>query len=88
MSSVKSQHVVRSTTADTWRWLWPDVLMRILPLGLIPGAYIVLFHLPLAFLGLTLGNLPQQLALGLGVGILMAAFAAVYRMYIAGPWFR
>src|SRR6266568_3775670 len=88
VSSVKSQHVVRSTTADTWRWLWPDVLMRILPLGLIPGAYIILFHLPLAFLGLTLGNVPQQLVLGLGVGILTAAFAAVYRMYIVGPWFR
>jgi membrane protease YdiL (CAAX protease family) len=88
VSSIKSQHVVRSTTAGTWRWLWPDVLMRILPLGLIPGAYIVLFHLPLAFLGLTLGNVAQQLALGLGVGILTAAFAAVYRMYIVGPWFR
>ncbi len=88
MSSIKSQHVVRSTTADTWRWLWPDVLMRILPLGLIPFVYIALFHLPLAFLGLTPGNVPQQLALGLGVGILTAAFAAVYRMYIVGPWFR
>lgn len=88
MSSIQSQHVVRSTTADTWRWLWPDVLMRILPLGLIPFAYIALFHLPLAFLGLTLGNVPRQLALGLGVGLLLAAFAAVYRMYIVGPWFR
>lgn len=88
MSSIKSQHVVRSTTADTWRWLWPDVLMRILPLGLIPFTYIAIFHLPLAFLGLTLGNVPQQLTLGLGVGILMAAFSAVYRMYIVGPWFR
>src|SRR5215472_12759072 len=80
VSSIKSQQVVRSTTADTWRWLWPDVLMRILPLGLIPFVYIAIFHLPLAFLGLTLGNVPQQLVLGLGVGILMAAFSAVYRM--------
>src|SRR6266496_58735 len=30
----------------------------------------------------------QQAALGLVVGILMAAFAATYRMYIVGPWFR
>src|SRR5258708_16215398 len=87
VSSIKSQHVVRSTTADTWRWLWPDVLMRILPLGLIPFAYIVLFHVPLAFLGLTLGNVPQQLALGLGVVILMAAFAPVYPIHILVPCF-
>src|SRR5215469_13239548 len=66
VSSIKSQHVVRSTTADTWRWLWPDVLMRILPLGLIPFAYIAIFHLPPAFLGLTLGNVPHQLFLVLG----------------------
>src|SRR5215472_11651992 len=88
VSSIKSQFVVRSTTADTWRWLWPDVLMRILPLGLIPFAYIAIFHLSPAFLGLTLGNVAQQLAFGLAVGIFMSSFAAVYRMYIVGPWFR
>jgi membrane protease YdiL (CAAX protease family) len=88
VSSVQSQHVVRSTTADTWRWLWPDVLMRILPLGLVPFVYIAVFHLPLSFLGLTPGNVPQQLVIGVGLGILMAIFAAIYRMYIVGPWFR
>src|SRR5260370_20783648 len=88
VSSIKSQHVVRSTTADTWRWLWPDVLMRILPLGLIPFAYIVLFHVPLAFLVLTLGHVPPQLALGLGLGLLRASFAPVYRMHIVAPSVR
>lgn len=62
--------------------------MRILPLGLIPFLYITIFHLPLAFLGLTLGNVPQQLIIGIGIGILMAASAAIYRMHIVGPWFR
>src|SRR6266487_2428661 len=88
VSSIKSQHVVRSTTADTWRWLWPDVLMRILPMGLIPFLYIAVLHLPLAFLGLTLHDVPQQVVIGLVIGIGMAAFAASYRMFIVGPGFR
>jgi membrane protease YdiL (CAAX protease family) len=88
VSSTKSPQVVRSTVADTWRWLWPDVLMRIIPMTIIPFAYIAIFHLPLSFLGLTLHNVPQQIALGLFVGILMTAFATLYRMYVVGPWFR
>lgn len=88
MSSVKSPDVVRSTVADSWRWMWPDLLMRIIPCTLIPFVYIAIFHLPLAFLGLTLNNAREQIAIGLLVGIVMAAFAAIYRMLIVGPWFR
>ena len=73
---------------DTWRWVWPDMLMRILPLGAIPFLYVAVLHLPLAFLGLTLRNWPQQLLLGIIIGIPMAAFATTYRMRIVGPWFR
>ncbi len=88
MSSVKSPQVVRSTVVDTWRWLWPDMLMRILPLGAIPFLYIAVLHLPLSFLGLTLHNWPQQLLLGIVIGIPLAAFAITYRTWIVGPWFR
>jgi membrane protease YdiL (CAAX protease family) len=88
VSSEKSQHVVRSTVTDTWRWMWSDTLMRIIPLALIPFIYIYFLHLPLSFLGLTLHDVPQQLMLGLGIGIFMAAFATFYRMYVVGPWFR
>ncbi len=88
VSSTKSTEVARSTVATTWRWLWPDVLMRILPLGAIPFLYIALFHLPLSFLGLTLHNWPLQLALGIGVGLAMTVFAIGYRIIVVGPWFR
>jgi hypothetical protein len=88
VSSVKSPQVVRSTVADTWRWLWSDTLMRILPLGAIPFLYIVVLHLPLSFLGLTLHDWPQQFLLGIGIGIPMAIFAITYRIWIVGPWFR
>jgi membrane protease YdiL (CAAX protease family) len=62
--------------------------MRIIPLTAIPFLYIAIFHLPPAFLGLTLNNWPFQLVIGLAIGIIMACFAAMYRMYILGPGFR
>lgn len=88
MSTTKSSQVARNTVADTWRWLWPDLLMRIIPLAVIPFLYIAIFHLPLAFLGLTLRNWPQQLVIGLVVGVFMTFFAITYRILIVGPWFR
>jgi len=87
VSTLKSSHVARSTIADTWRWLWPDLLIRIVPLSVVPFLYIAIFHLPLAFLGLTLNNVPQQLFVGIVIGIVMTAFAVIYRMYVVGPWF-
>jgi len=62
--------------------------MRIIPLATIPFLYIAIFHLPLAFLGLTLHNWPQQLVIGLVAGIMMACFAAAYRKFILSPGFH
>jgi membrane protease YdiL (CAAX protease family) len=89
VSSTKSTHPVpRSTVADTWRWMWPDLLMRLIPFGVAPFLYIAIFHLPFSYLGLTWGNVPQQLAIGIIVGIVMTVFAICYRIVIIGPWFR
>ncbi len=88
MSTTQSTQVARSTVNDTWRWMWPDLLMRILPMGVVPFLYIAFLHLPLSFLGLTLHNASEQLIIGLVVGVVMAAFAIVYRMLLVGPWFR
>src|SRR5690349_17811664 len=81
VSTLKSSDIKRSTVADTWRWLWPDVLMRIIPLTVIPFLYIAIFHLPLSFLGLTLHNWPQQFVIGTVIGIAMTCFASAYRMF-------
>jgi len=80
--------VVRSTVADTWRWMRPDLLTRIVPMGIVPFLYISIFHLPLSFLGLVVGNIPQQIVLGISVGVVMSIFAMIYRMYVVGPGFR
>src|SRR5260370_328158 len=73
VSTIKSSQVVRNMVADTWRWLWPDTLMRVIPLAAIPFLYVAIFHLPLAFLGLTLHNWPQQLIIGLVFSFLYLA---------------
>lgn len=88
MSSQKSVQVTRSTVASTWRWLWPDVLVRIVPMTVVPFLLLLFLHLPLSFLGLTLTDWPRQLLLGLLIGVGMAAFATTYRILIVGPWFR
>src|SRR5260221_6144192 len=88
VSTIKSPQVVQNMVADTWPWLWLDPLMRVIPLAAIPFLYVAIFHLPLAFLGLTLHNWPQQLIIGLVVGVVMTFFAITYRILIVGPWFR
>jgi len=57
-------------------------------MGVIPFIYIAIFHLPFSFLGLTLHDVPLHILLGLLIGVIMAAFSALYRMYIVSPWFR
>lgn len=88
MSHPQAARVARSTPATTWRWLWPDVLMRIVPLTAMPLLSITLLHLPPAWLGLTPGNWPWQLGAGLPIGLAMAGFATGYRLLVIGPRFR
>ena len=82
------EKVVRSTVVDTWRWMRLDLLTRIVPLGIVPFLYISIFHLPLSFLGLVAEHIPQQIVLGISVGVVMSIFATLYRMYIVVPGFR
>ncbi|HTI14300.1 MAG TPA: CPBP family intramembrane glutamic endopeptidase [Dictyobacter sp.] len=88
MSSIQSSQIVHSTVATTWRWMWPDILMRIVPMTIVPFIYVTFLHLPLSFLGLIFTNIPLHIVVGIVVGLFMAIFAIVYRMYVVGPWFR
>ncbi len=88
MSHLDSAHIARSTVATSWRWIWPDVLLRLLPMSLAPFIYIKFLGLPFSFLGLSLTNWPVQLLLGLLIGLGMGAFAVTYRILVVGPWFR
>lgn len=88
MPDSQSPQLTRSTPATTWRWLWPDVLVRILPLTASPLLFAALFHLPPAWLGLTAGNWPGQVVIGLPIAAAMAAFAILYRSQVLGTRFR
>lgn len=88
VAAVKSAEVAYSTPSITWRWMWPDILMRIIPMGIVPFLYSVIFHFPLINFGLVLTSVPLHLIVGLLVGIGLAIFAILYRMYVVGPWFR
>ncbi|GHO43022.1 CPBP family intramembrane glutamic endopeptidase [Ktedonospora formicarum] len=88
VSTLKSKQLVRSTVRMSWRWMWPDMLMRVIPMALVPFLYITLLHLPLSFLGLTLTNAPLHIIVGLLVGGFMATFAIGYRMFVVGRAFR
>ena len=68
--------------------MWPDTLMRVLPMAIVPLLYAGIFHLPLSSLGIALYHVPTALSIGLVVGVVMASFAIFYRMYVVGPWFR
>ncbi len=80
--------VKRSTIRTTWRWLWVDILVRILPMTAVPFIFIAIVHQPPAFLGLTLDNWPLSLGLGLSIGLAMVVFSVAYRRVFLGPWFR
>jgi hypothetical protein len=88
VSHPPSPRLTRSTPATTWRWLWPDVLIRIVPLTAIPLLSAALQHLPTSWLGLSAGNWLLQVLIGLPIGLAMAAFAIAYRSVVLGPRFR
>nr|BBH95634.1 hypothetical protein KTA_38330 [Thermogemmatispora argillosa] len=79
----------RSTVGTTWRWLWPDLLIRIVPLSGIPLLWLAFTHWPPAAFGLLLPPAPAvQLILGLSLGGAMALLAMLYRSLIVGPHFQ
>jgi len=55
--------VVAVTPADTWRWVKPDLLVRLLPFALVVSTAWLLWRPP--WLGVSAGDLRWQLAFGL-----------------------
>jgi membrane protease YdiL (CAAX protease family) len=77
----------RNTPRDTWRWLWPDMLIRIIPFAI---AGLVAAH----FLGFSTVGLqappqgwPVAFAEGLAAGLVMMALAMIWRGIIS-PGYR
>ncbi len=78
----------RNTPRDTWRWLWPDMLIRIIPF-VVAGLIAALLMGGLDAVGLAAPPQGWPLALveGLAVGVVMLALAVAWRARTA-PGYR
>lgn len=76
-----------STVADTWNWLWKDTVTRIAPLTGAALLYAAISHKGPSGIGITVRRWPHEVALGLGVGLPLAALAGAFRAWTA-PRYR
>jgi membrane protease YdiL (CAAX protease family) len=79
--------VPRSTTRDTWGWLWKDTLGRVAPMTAAALLYGRLSGEGLAGVGLTHAQWRREVALGVAIGAPLAIVAAGFRGWVA-PQYR
>lgn len=77
----------RSTVRDSWAWLWPDSLRRLLPFAVATAIYAAFWGGGAAGVGLIAPNLPRDLLVGGAIGIPLTLAAIAYRRWIE-PWHR
>jgi membrane protease YdiL (CAAX protease family) len=77
MNQPAATRVVLTRIPDSWAWVWPDVLIRLLPFGLAYGVAYRFFSGP-PWLGWSAGNLGAQLLFAVaGAPVLFVAAVAV-----------
>lgn len=79
--------VVRNTVADTWAWVWKDVLGRLVPFAIASAVYARLSDEGPRAIGLTREGLGREMALGAALGVPMLGAAIVFRAWDA-PRYR
>lgn len=82
--------VYRTTIRDSWRWMWWDIPVRLVPLAAIPVLYLWVTRTSPAALGLTGSHLLRDLALAIPCATAGFAIAAAFSDYLsrrAGRWF-
>jgi membrane protease YdiL (CAAX protease family) len=67
---------------DTWAWMRPDLLIRILPFALIFAAVYVIASRP-TWLGVALGRIADQLAFGLVAAPIMFSASMLAQLWLA-----
>jgi len=75
---------------DSWRWMWWDIPVRLVPLTAIPVLYLLVTRTSAAGLGLTENHLLRDVALAIPCGLAGFAIAAAFSDYLsrrAGRWF-
>ncbi|MEO6795689.1 MAG: CPBP family intramembrane glutamic endopeptidase [Candidatus Dormibacter sp.] len=82
--------VHRTTIRDSWRWMWWDIPVRLVPLTGIPIVYLVITRTSPAALGLTEHHLLRDVVLAIPCSLAGFAIAAAFSDYLsrrAGRWF-
>ena len=86
-SPAPSVRTTRNTPRDTWSWLWKDTLGRVLPFALAGAWYLRRARRMAQPDAPSPRDIATELALGLAVGVPMAAVAGTFRAWVA-PGYR
>src|SRR6266516_665261 len=82
--------VLRTTVASSWSWMRLDLLLRLVPLTLVPLVFSWLSRTPLRGLGLVITHPLRDLLVAIPAGVAGFAIAAGFNVYLSrrsGRWF-
>jgi membrane protease YdiL (CAAX protease family) len=75
--------VVRTTVASSWSWMRLDLLLRLVPLTLVPLLFGRLTGIPLSNFGLVLTHPLRDLLVAIPLGLAAFAIAAAFAAYLS-----
>jgi hypothetical protein len=75
--------VFRTTPADSWTWIKPDIPTRLVPLTVAPVLYLWFRHRPASDFGLTSSHLGRDLLLAVPLGLMAFAIAVGFHEYLS-----
>lgn len=73
----------RTTVADSWRWMRLDLLIRLIPLAIVPLVFSRLTATPLGSMGLTFSHAIRDLVVAVPLAIAGFVIAAAFAEYLA-----
>ena len=73
----------RTTVADSWRWMRLDLLIRLIPLAIVPLVFSRLTATPLGSMGLTFSHAIRDLVVAVPLAIAGFVIAAAFAEYVA-----
>jgi len=82
--------VVRTTVASSWSWMRLDLIVRLVPLTIVPLVFSWLTGTPLTTFGLVATHALRDLLVAIPLGLAAFAVAASFAAYLArrnGRWF-
>ena len=82
--------MTRTTVATSWSWMRLDLLIRLIPLTLVPLVFSWLSGTPLRSLGLVITHPGRDLLVAIPAGVVGFTIAAAFSVYLSrrsGRWF-